>query len=49
MYSNDGYGNNLSWRGWGRGFYAIPDKDMKEFRIKVEVGEMIIHKVQLMK
>lgn len=27
MESDDGYGNNLSWRDWGRGFYGIPDED----------------------
>lgn len=25
--SDDGDGNPLSWRGWGRGFNAIPDED----------------------
>lgn len=31
MDTDDGDGNNDSWRGWGRGFYAIPDEEDKEF------------------
>ena len=27
MCSDDGYGNEVSWRSWGRGFETIPDKD----------------------
>lgn len=27
MQTDDGEGNNLSWRGWGRGFSAIADED----------------------
>lgn len=31
MNSDDGDGNNLSWRGWGRGFNAISDEDTVRF------------------
>lgn len=31
MNSNDRFGNNLSWRGWGRGFNAISDEDTMRF------------------
>jgi hypothetical protein len=31
MNSDDGDGNNLSWRGWGRGFNAISDEDTARF------------------
>ena len=27
MLTDDGEGNNVSWRGWGRGFNAIPESD----------------------
>lgn len=30
--TDDGDGNQLSWRGWGRGFYGIPDEDEHEFQ-----------------
>lgn len=31
MESDDGDGNRLSWRGWGRGYAGIPDEDAAEF------------------
>jgi hypothetical protein len=31
MNSDDGDGNQFSWRRWGRGFYGIPDGDEEEF------------------
>lgn len=31
MGSDDGEGNNVSWRGWGRGFNAIPITEEGEF------------------
>jgi len=31
MESDDGDGNPLSWRSWGRGFYGIPAEDADEF------------------
>ncbi len=31
MNSDDGDGNNLSWRGWGRGYNAISDEDTARF------------------
>lgn len=42
MESDDGYGNHLSWRGWGYGFEAIPDEDAAEFDSAVERGRSII-------
>lgn len=36
MESDDGEGNNLSWRGWGRGFSSIPDEDDDDFDRIVE-------------
>ena len=42
MDSDDGYGNNLSWRGWGRGFYAIPDEDEEEFEHAVEQAQKLV-------
>ena len=42
MDSDDGDGNELSWRGWGRGFYAIPDEDNKEFEFLVEKGKALL-------
>lgn len=35
MRSDDGDGNPLSWRGWGRGFASIPDKDDERFETLV--------------
>jgi hypothetical protein len=29
--TDDGDGHQLSWRGWGRGFYAIPEEDIEAF------------------
>lgn len=36
MESDDGNGNPLSWRGWGRGFSSISDEDMLRFESLVE-------------
>ncbi len=41
METDDGDGNNLSWRGWGRGFNAIPDEDEGEFDLAIEEGRAI--------
>lgn len=38
MDSDDGYGNNLSWRGWGRGFYSIPESENDAFNKAIEAG-----------
>lgn len=32
--SDDGYGNNLSWRGWGRGFNGIQNMEKFENIVK---------------
>lgn len=36
MGSDDGDGNPLSWRGWGRGFSSISDEDMLRFESLVD-------------
>ena len=41
MESDDGYGNRLSWRGWGRGFYGVPDADNDEFTAAIEKAKQI--------
>jgi len=38
MGTDDGEGNNSSWRGWGRGFNGIPDSDNTEFAAAVRFG-----------
>lgn len=38
MDTDDGYGNNLSWRGWGRGFNGVPDDDDVEFGKAIKFG-----------
>ena len=40
--SDDGDGNELSWRGWGRGFYAIPDDEDEEFEQAIAKGREIL-------
>ena len=42
METDDGDGNNTSWRGWGRGFNAIPDSDKLEFDVAIRVAEQAI-------
>ena len=42
MASDDGDGNNLSWRGWGRGFNSIPDEDDAEFDEVMRRGKIIL-------
>jgi len=42
MNSDDGYGNELSWRGWGRGFNSIPDEDDCELGNAIKRGIVII-------
>lgn len=42
MNSDDGDGNNLSWRGWGRGFSSIPDDDETEFDYLIEKAFKVI-------
>lgn len=44
MDSDDGYGNNYSWRGWGRGFYAIPEEDEKEFEEKITRANLMTYR-----
>lgn len=39
MDSDDGYGNNLSWRGWGRGFNGVPEEDDEEFGAAIRFGK----------
>jgi len=41
--TDDGYGNNTSWRGWGRGFYAIPDEEDNEFDALVKKGNDMLN------
>jgi len=43
MNSDDGYGNELSWRGWGRGFASIPDEDEGEFDAMINKGKGILN------
>lgn len=38
METDDGEGNNTSWRGWGRGFNGIPDEDDPEFGAAIRLG-----------
>ena len=47
MDSDDGYGNNLSWRGWGRGFNGIPDSDDVEFGKAIKKGMDILNHKQI--
>jgi hypothetical protein len=42
MESDDGDGNHLSWRGWGRGFYAVADSDESRFDNAVRQGRLMI-------
>ncbi len=42
MDSDDGFSNNLSWRGWGRGFCAIAESDETRFDDAVQQGRLII-------
>lgn len=45
MGSDDGYGNALSWRGWGRGFQGIPDEDDESFDEALEKGKAFLGRV----
>lgn len=38
METDDGDGNNLSWRGWGRGFNGVPEEDDAEFGAAIRFG-----------
>jgi hypothetical protein len=40
--SDDGEGNCLSWRGWGRGWGNIPESELKEVGSAIEAGFAII-------
>ena len=42
MESDDGYGNCLSWRGWGRGFSSIPDEDFDKFDSTLKSSNKIL-------
>lgn len=42
MGSDDGEGNNLSWRGWGHGFALIPDEDDDEFEEAVAATKIYL-------
>ena len=42
METDDGYGNKLSWRGWGRGFDAIPENELEEFEMVCQRGKEIL-------
>jgi len=45
MDSDDGDGNNLSWRGWGRGFNAISDEDTARFdALVVELRSQVLNR-----
>lgn len=41
MGTDDGDGCS-SWRGWGRGFNAIPDEDDSKFDAAIEKGKLIL-------
>lgn len=38
IWSDDGDGNTLSWRGWGRGFNSVPDEDWELCQESIAVG-----------
>lgn len=38
MASDDGDGNPLSWRGWGRGFVVISDEEEEAFNELVKIA-----------
>ena len=42
MDSDDGDGNHLSWRGWGRGYAQIPDEDDAAFDEAIQTASDII-------
>jgi hypothetical protein len=42
MDSDDGEGRR-SWRGWGRGFNAIPDADDVDFDVAVDEGKRLMN------
>ena len=42
MMSDDGDGNPLSWRDWGRGFDGIPEEDTDLFESMVNLGEQYL-------
>jgi len=42
MDSDDGNGNTLSWRGWGKGFNSIPDEDDEAFEKAEVLGKKIL-------
>lgn len=43
MDSDDGFGNRLSWRGWGRGFAAISDTTCFEFEEAIQAGRVLLN------
>jgi hypothetical protein len=45
--SDDGYGNRLSWRGWGRGYYGIPEDDVFVFNENVKQARLILKQFKL--
>ena len=42
MLSDDGDGNPLSWRDWGRGFNGIPEEDTVLFESMVNLGKQYL-------
>lgn len=42
MCSDDGDGNNLSWREWGRGFAGIPDEDDSVFEELTRIATIVM-------
>lgn len=49
LASDDGDGNCLSWRGWGRGYYAIPDSKSDYFDSLIEKGRPLLNPTELEK
>lgn len=43
MDSDDGFGNRLSWRGWGRGFEAINERTHFEFEKAIKAGQVLLN------
>lgn len=46
MESDDGHGNNLSWRDWGRGFNAIPQNEMEFFDACIKFGSTVLQEIE---
>jgi hypothetical protein len=46
LESDDGNGNNLSWRAWGRGYANIPDEDEDELLAVIKHCNAVIVNLQ---